>query len=173
MPHHEIQYAGFMRRLAATIIDSLLFTLLAAVILAAMYVLHTPEYLREQNNLQLIANFLNGSTSNDLHGLLLNYLLPFLLTLLFWIRLSATPGKLLLNCFVVDARTGKAITGRQAVLRYLGYLASTLPLFLGFLWIVRHPKKQGFHDLIAKTMVIMDADDLSTLSLEQLAGDYL
>jgi uncharacterized RDD family membrane protein YckC len=55
---------------------------------------------------------------------------------------------------VIDAVSGDAIGTRQALLRYLGYFLSILPLGLGFLWIAWDARKQGWHDKLAGTVVI-------------------
>lgn len=36
----------------------------------------------------------------------------------------------------------------------LGYILSTLPLCLGFIWIAFDGKKRGWHDMIAGTLVV-------------------
>jgi uncharacterized RDD family membrane protein YckC len=72
----------------------------------------------------------------------------------FWRYCGATPGKLAVAVRIVDARTGQPVgTGRLA-LRLLCYLVSALPLYLGFLWIAFDRRKQGWHDKIARTVVI-------------------
>jgi uncharacterized RDD family membrane protein YckC len=72
----------------------------------------------------------------------------------FWRYCGATPGKLAVAVRIVDARTGQPVgTGRLA-LRLLCYLLSALPLYLGFLWIAFDRRKQGWHDKIARTVVI-------------------
>jgi uncharacterized RDD family membrane protein YckC len=38
--------------------------------------------------------------------------------------------------------------------RYVGYIISTIPLCLGFLWVGFDSKKQGWHDKIAGTVVV-------------------
>ena len=47
------------------------------------------------------------------------------------------------------------ITFPVAFLRYLGYVISAIPLFLGFIWIAFDKQKQGFHDKIAGTFVVV------------------
>ncbi|MBA1333442.1 branched-chain amino acid aminotransferase I, partial [Candidatus Endoriftia persephone str. Guaymas] len=70
--------------------------------------------------------------SHDLWELLLNYLFPAIAVLVFWHFRSATPGKMLFNARVVDAKSfGKPSTG-QLIGRYLGYYLSILGLGLGF-----------------------------------------
>ncbi len=150
------RYAGFWRRLAATLIDTLL---LMAV------------------SIPLVLLFGHGLMQAELHpgatpalpsirGFLLNYVLPLLLTVFFWMRYLGTPGKLLLGCRVVDAASGAALSARQATLRYFAYIASILPFCLGFLWIAWDKRKQGFHDKIAKSVVLLD--DPAQVSLEDL-----
>ena len=55
---------------------------------------------------------------------------------------------------VVDERTGLTPGVGQSIVRYVAYFASIIPFFLGFLWIAVDKKKQGWHDKIAKTVVI-------------------
>ncbi len=83
-----------------------------------------------------------------------------------------TPGKLLLGCHVVDAETQQPLTLVQALVRYLGYFVSLIPLGLGFFWILWDKRRQGFHDKLAKTIVVLDVRhqgaDESQKTLEQL-----
>lgn len=51
---------------------------------------------------------------------------------------------------------GKPVTYTEAVIRYLGYFVSGLPLLLGFFWVIWDEKKQGWHDKIAKTLVVKE-----------------
>lgn len=84
----------------------------------------------------------------------ISYVLPAIAVIFLWIKCRGTPGKLLLGLRVVDARNGGNLDLLQSVIRYFGYLLSMLPLFLGFIWIAFDPRKQGFHDKIAKTLVV-------------------
>lgn len=157
------EYAGFWRRLAAFTVDSLLFIVIAALVLL----------LLESLGLRSVG-LLPPASANDTGAwpdVFIDHILPLVITVYFWVRFMGTPGKILLNCFVVDARTGRPVSVIQALVRYLAYFVSVLPLGLGILWIAWHPQKRGFHDLIARTAVIQDADDLSELSLEELMRD--
>ena len=42
----------------------------------------------------------------------------------------------------------------QSIGRYLAYFLSTLPFGLGLLWVAWDPKKQGWHDKLAGTVVV-------------------
>jgi len=149
----SFQYAGFWRRVAATLIDSLLFTIIIGLLMGPVVLeaeLFTSEGL-----------FRTG--------------VSLLLTIILWLRFLGTPGKLLLDCQIVDADSFKPMSIRQAALRYIAYLASILPLFLGFLWVAYDKRKQAFHDKIANTVVLykagINANDESQKSLEQLMGE--
>ncbi len=110
----------------------------------------------------------------SLHGIA-QAILSLIITVAFWVTLLGTPGKLLMGCQVVDATSAHPMTLRQAVLRYLGYYVSALPLGLGFLWIAWDTRKQGFHDKIANTVVLYDVQprtgDESRKSLRQLMSE--
>jgi uncharacterized RDD family membrane protein YckC len=76
----------------------------------------------------------------------------------FWRYCGATPGKLALDLKIVDAQTGARPTTGRLVLRFVCYLLSALPLYLGFLWIAIDRRKQGWHDKIAGTVVIEETN---------------
>ncbi len=76
-------------------------------------------------------------------------------TIFFWKRWSgATPGKKLLGIHVVDAKTLREINNKQAIIRYIGYIISTIPLAVGFLMVGFRKDKRALHDLLAETVVI-------------------
>ena len=135
----EVKYAGFWIRLLASFIDSILIILLAAPLLTAFY---GQDY------------WVDPTQSNMAVDALINYLLPAVAVILFWVYRSATPGKMILNLAIVDAETGGKPSTGQFIGRYIGYYISMLPLFLGFFWVAFDKRKQGFHDKLAGTVVI-------------------
>jgi len=51
---------------------------------------------------------------------------------------------------------GKPFTMARAIIRHLiGYPLSMAFFFLGFLWILWDPRQQGWHDKLARTVVVM------------------
>jgi uncharacterized RDD family membrane protein YckC len=72
----------------------------------------------------------------------------------FWLYRQATPGKMALSMRVVDAETGNTLTLGQSIGRYLGYFVSIIPFGLGLIWVAFDPRKQGWHDKLAGTVVI-------------------
>ena len=132
-------YAGFWIRLGASIIDSILILFITAPIL---FLLYGESYLQSEAAIPVVADFL------------ISYILPLVATVLFWTYKSATPGKMVTKLSVVDAETGHKPTVKQSIIRYVGYFISAMPLCLGFLWVARDTKKQGWHDKMAGTVVI-------------------
>ena len=60
----------------------------------------------------------------------------------------------MMDIYIVDEKTLQHPIFGRLVLRYLGYYVSIIPLFLGLVWVGIDKRKQGFHDKIAKTLVI-------------------
>jgi uncharacterized RDD family membrane protein YckC len=143
MEGEDYVYAGFWIRVGASIIDSILILLVIAPILTAIY---GREYWISES-------FIQGTWD-----VLLNYILPAIAIIIFWIYRSATPGKMVLGLTIVDATTrGKPSTG-QFIGRYLGYYVSTIPLLLGLIWVGIDKRKQGWHDKLAGTVVIRNKE---------------
>jgi hypothetical protein len=65
-----------------------------------------------------------------------------------------TPGKMMLGLQVLST-DGTPITFGIAFLRSVGYLVSSALLNIGFIWAAFDGKKQGWHDKIAGTVVII------------------
>jgi uncharacterized RDD family membrane protein YckC len=87
---------------------------------------------------------------------LLNYILPAVAVVIFWVYKSATPGKIVLKLTIVDAKTGGKPSVGQFIGRYLAYYISSIPLLLGILWVGIDKRKQGWHDKLAGTVVIRE-----------------
>lgn len=157
----DVEYAGFWRRLAASFIDSFLFSFLMGLVALIFFGQPLIHVDLETGGV----TFWSENNWLDQIGMLL-------ITVVMWVKFMGTPGKLLLGCHVLDAATLKPIGYGQAFLRYFAYLASIIPLGLGFLWIAWDKRKQGFHDKIAKTVVVLDSvhefGDESAKSLDQL-----
>lgn len=135
----EHEYVGFWARLGASLIDTLLLLLITLPLLFAIY---GEEYWESGDAIAGGADFI------------ITYLFPLVATILFWMYKAATPGKMVLQAQIVDAKTGQPIGRSQSIIRYIGYYISSLFLGLGFLWIAWDPKKQGWHDKMAGTLVI-------------------
>jgi uncharacterized RDD family membrane protein YckC len=85
--------------------------------------------------------------------------LTLLLFVLNFVVLAGTGGQTagmrILGIYIVRV-DGRPFTMKQALLRHMiGYPLSTAALFLGFLWMLWDPRQQGWHDKLARTIVVM------------------
>ena len=74
--------------------------------------------------------------------------------MLFWGLRGATPGKSLLGLEVRTEDGASPIGIPRAIMRCVGYAISGSVFGLGYLWIIFDDGKRGWHDRIAKTMVV-------------------
>lgn len=72
----------------------------------------------------------------------------------FWTSTGATLGKQVMGLKVVSAETGELLDAQGAIIRYVCYIVSALPLYLGFFWIIWDPNHDAWHDKLAKTKVL-------------------
>ncbi|MEA3222758.1 MAG: RDD family protein [Thermodesulfobacteriota bacterium] len=135
----DFEYVGFWARVGAAIIDSVLVVVITWPVLFKIY---GQKYLSAHN-------FISGPMD-----FVLTWVFPAIAIIVFWYYKSATPGKMSISAKIVDARTGGKPTTTQLIIRYLGYYISTIPLGLGIIWVAFDARKQGWHDKIAKTVVI-------------------
>ena len=154
-------YAGFERRLMAASLDSVLIALVLMPFNAALM-----GGVEGAVNARLEAVFTGNPlmTPEQMQAVGLIYASGILLFFQGAIYLayaaawhwaiSTTPGKWVLRLRVVDARSGERLRPAQAVFRSFAYVISALPLCLGFLAIGWHPRKQGWHDRLARTAVV-------------------
>lgn len=135
----EYEYAGFWIRVLASIIDSLLIMLVVFPI-------------------GFIAGFM-GLVSEDMNFGPLDIIIQILTVFFYvgcWVKFAGTPGKRLLKLRILDADTGENLTLGKAVIRYIGYIISSLVLLLGLIWVVFDKKKQGWHDKMANSVVVKE-----------------
>ena len=135
---HKYEYAGFWIRFAASIIDNII-----------IFVALIP-----------IATLLGWeSTYSSRLSSGIDWLWQILVAVFFvfcWVKFAGTPGKRLLRLKVLDERTGENITVGQGIIRYIGYFPAILVLFIGLIWVAFDSKKQGWHDKMAKTVVVRE-----------------
>jgi uncharacterized RDD family membrane protein YckC len=151
----HLVFAGFWRRLFATLIDFVL--LLTLLIPIYLIVLGLPL------------------TMSSISSHWIFNLLWFLGLIAFWSTMGATPGKRLLNCKVVKFNSDNTVSDISvslAALRALAYIVSAIPIYIGFIWIGIDKNKRGFHDLILKTAVIIDQENYEEFSMSSLMSKF-
>ena len=133
------RYSGFLRRLIAFIIDFFIILIFVAFI-------------------QFVSGMKEG-------GILGGYFFYILVLLLGWVYFAlqessgrqATVGKQAMNLIVTDLQ-GNPLSFIRASWRFVAKVLAAIPVFTGFLLILFTEKKQGLHDIIAKTLVLVRED---------------
>lgn len=134
-------YAGFWQRAAACLIDWLIVIVIVVPIMVLGFGMHEISLDPAEHSWDLLAFVVIAAT-----------------VIGFWRYCGATPGKIALGVKIVDAATGEPPNLGRLVVRFLAYFVSALPLYLGFLWVAVDRRKQGWHDKIARTVVINSED---------------
>ena len=145
----EILWGGFFRRLYAFSVDLLVLSILSFALFYFVYTGYSVGLAAHQQT------FSGESLDVFLFLCLVGWLC--LVTGYFVLlhgMAGQTIGKWLLGLRIVGADQAP-ITYRQAWLRWAGSWVSML-MGAGMLWILFHPQKRGWHDLIAGTWVIQE-----------------
>lgn len=141
-----VVYAGFLDRLAALMIDSLLLVFAFVLILAGGAILIGLSGLGK------------GSDAAAAIYILLAYLLFFLLSALYYTLMEAsgkggTLGKRLMKIRVVDM-AGNRISKLRSLGRWLAHGITNMSMYIGYIMQPFTEKKQALHDLVCGTQVI-------------------
>lgn len=139
MEQHKLEYVGFWRRFFAFFVDSLMLVIITVPLTMVVY---GDSY------------FTNTSVIRGGFDLAANWIFPFVAIISFWSVKQATPGKMMMSSYIVDATTGEKPSIGQFVGRYFAYILSVIPLGLGFLWAAFDKRNQGWHDKLANTVVV-------------------
>jgi uncharacterized RDD family membrane protein YckC len=138
-PMAGYHYAGFWVRFLAILIDAIALGLFTTVLLPFA----GPQVTVTGNSFHFHAS---ANAISTLVGLV--YFVGF------WAWRGQTVGMMPFNMHVVSVADGKKIDVVRALLRYVGFIISVIPLFLGLIWAAFDARKQGWHDKIAGTVVI-------------------
>ena len=143
----DVIYAGFWYRLLASVIDQVLLLIVTAI-------LAIPIGIVLGIAMAQTATIEEVETAAAGIGNLLSIVLAWL-----WFTIpessgwQASVGKKMLGLKVTDEHGQKIGFGR-ANARYWSKILSTLIMLIGFLMIAFTRRKQGLHDLIARTLVV-------------------
>jgi uncharacterized RDD family membrane protein YckC len=140
--------AGFISRAAAFVIDAVVISVTVLVVatllesIEGFFMLSRASALLAPTRAALVAATIAFGAA-----------LPVVYPIGSWVFFGQTPGKALLGLRIVRA-DGRRMTLSTALLRYLGYWVSAIPLFLGFAWVLVDDQRRGWHDWIAGTYVV-------------------
>jgi len=165
MSSQEVRYAGFWIRFIASFLDTLFLALPLGILIYFISGGQWFDFTQYQQNLQMAMSgnphALDHQPHTSFSWELVFEFSVLIVTILFWDKWrGATPGKKFVHIRVVDAKTFKDITNKQAITRSLGYIPSTLLFGIGFFMVAFRKDKRALHDLLAGTAVIYDEDTL-------------
>jgi len=140
---HGQGYAGFWIRLLAYIVDGVIL----GVVLGGLMVALTAVSFSFANQLPSLPLYLMPIQAA------LATIVPFFYLLIPWANSGATLGKRVCG-LRIQHQDGGPLGYGAALLRLVGYLASALILYVGFLMVAFTDRKRGLHDMIAGTVVV-------------------
>jgi len=149
------KFAGFWRRLVAYLIDSTIIT----IVFFVLFMIAMMAFLfgsMSGNSSEWLADLMDPTKASLI--LIFTWIFYVAMTIAYFTYFHGTtgrtPGKMLLGLQVLSA-DGTPISFGIAFLRAVGYLVSGALFNIGFIWAAFDKRKQGWHDKIADTVVII------------------
>ncbi|MBI4547597.1 MAG: RDD family protein [Ignavibacteriae bacterium] len=150
-------YAGFWKRFAAYIIDSIIISIACFIIIVpllgllgiGLFTSSHDYYGNEEVSAGFLALFL-GAYMSAIIVLIIGQWLYFAI---MESTKGATLGKMALGIKVTDMN-GSMISFGRATGRYFGKILSGLILYIGFIMAAFTQQKQALHDIMAGTLVV-------------------
>jgi uncharacterized RDD family membrane protein YckC len=140
-------YTGLVTRAIALVIDALIIQAVAlvsgAVVGLLVQVLHVPD------TVDTVIKAVGGAV----------YLVwAASYFVFFWSTTAQTAGAHIMRFRVLSATTGEPLSIPRAIVRFLGLILATIPLFAGFWPVLFTRRRRGLPDWMANTVVV-DTDD--------------
>ena len=89
----------------------------------------------------------------------------------FWSTTGQTPGSRIMRIQVIDAHGAPGLKPRRALVRVVGLVLATIPLFAGFLMMLWDSRRRCLQDRLARTVVIHAAPQVRTVRHPVAPGD--
>ena len=154
------QYAGFVSRMLAILVDLLL--VIVTLIVVGLTIQLIFRFLNLDTFFSNIVSDLEerfnlvGSVVRLLTGLGSFYFIFFMYYVtLHTVAGGITIGKALMGLRVVRM-DGVPLNIGRSTRRYVTFILATLPFFLGLFWVIWDDRRQGWHDKLSNTCVIYD-----------------
>jgi uncharacterized RDD family membrane protein YckC len=141
------QYAGFVTRLVAFVIDLVIVAVLVIIIGAAIGLIVT-----SLKSVHLLRSVALTETVVTVVDAALGVVLVVAYYIGFWLAAGQTPGKRIMGVRIVRTDGGRVELG-NVIRRFAGYWLSCIFL-LGFVWILVDDQRQAWHDSLGGTIVI-------------------
>lgn len=147
----SVRYAGFWSRAMAFVTDLFMIGLPVSLVIMMTF---GYDQVKSAGAMDVILQTEEAVTrAPDPTGSIVQILLSLVIYVLFWHTTGQTPGKKMVQIMVVDAKTNNRASWFQLIVRFVGYLLSTITLVGFFVGLLRRDKRT-LHDLISRTAVI-------------------
>lgn len=147
---YTVDYAGFWLRLLAMAIDGAIL----GTLIWLFFGVWSLAFGRGWMGTAVDSATAGGDGAYYGFGALIVFLMVTGYLIGFWRWRGQTPGKLALGIRIVHFN-GDPLNWGGAIMRLLGYIISIVPLLIGFIWVAFDSRRQGLHDKLADTYVIM------------------
>lgn len=129
-----------------------------------------PAGPRASFGLRLVAAIIDGLLLAIVNGILQSVFgqdpgvaIGLVLSLAYFTYFEGSPsgqtvGKKALNIRVIDFEGGGSIGHGRAAVRWFGRIISSIPLFLGYFWMLWDRERQTWHDKLAACVVVPTED---------------
>jgi uncharacterized RDD family membrane protein YckC len=155
----EGEYAGFVTRAIAFIIDMLIIELTVFAITGVVIMiigffasLYNTLPWASEGRFEPVTLWTAGIITT-----LTLFVMIWLYPTIFWMINGQTMGKRIMGLRVVRM-DGSEMTFWRGLVRVFGYWVSAVALFLGFIWVLFSNERRGWHDKLAGTCVIYSWD---------------
>jgi uncharacterized RDD family membrane protein YckC len=153
---YTVDYAGFWVRFFAFVIDTLILVGIIWLYNGIWGLASGKGFFGEKVADPLLPGAVTGTSSSFwVVSSVVLFLIVVAYFICFWGWRGQTPGKMVMRLRIVRF-DGARIGWSGAVMRFLGYIISSLLFLSGFFWIAYDRRRQGFHDKIADTFVIVN-----------------
>ncbi len=148
-----VRYAGFWKRFAAHLIDKLIISVVAMIILIPFIaMMGMTTFMSRRHDIESVGLFVSVFILY-LGAILLIIVAEWLYFAIMESRRGATIGKMALGIVVTDL-TGQKISFGRASGRYFSKILSGLILYVGYMMAGWTQQKQALHDIVAGTLVL-------------------
>lgn len=134
--------AGFFIRFVAYMIDSIVLSIVLWIIIAIS--IAGSLTMMDNQTLVLAINLISGA---------IIFIVYFGYFIYFYGTSGQTLGKKMLRIKVVSTN-GTPLTYKKGLLRIIGYIIASIPIYIGFIWMLFDKDKQNWEDKIANTYVV-------------------
>ena len=156
------EFAGFWVRTIAWVIDGFILGAITTFFWFVVLAVSAAIGLGAAASVTTDANLTEEQVAVVGVGILLAFTLLGVLTLcitvlyfvLLWVKRGATIGQSVLGLRVARERDGGPIGWGTAIVRYIMLMIGFWIFYLGVIWVAFEPRKRGWHDMVAGTLVV-------------------